>query len=340
MNWFEQLTGFRELGYAQTQARFEVIGQRLHSKVDGRSWQVGELETPGLSELRARSAKVRQSTQGSLRVRNLAADAHQLHTWPEVHGALVQVASQFNLLEMPGYHVTPEHGVSDYENDRTQGPACACAAGAATIYRNYFAPIGDQIGQTRERQIDTLADLRAVLPRGDEIEMRNGYALSKADILQTIQNHLAGLGESERDHLRGLLRIGLHHDVEVTAAGAPQGQRVSQAYCSALPVNYNFGTDAAMWAAFASLVLESAYEATLHAALLNASRGMGHGSHRVYLTLLGGGVFGNRREWILAAIRRALDLMRGQDLEVWLVSYGSVPDDLKALAAEYGSDAA
>jgi len=88
------------------------------------------------------------------------------------------------------------------------------------------------------------------------------------------------------------------------------------------------------------LLVEAAYEATLHAALLNASRGMGHGSHRVYLTLLGGGVFGNRREWILAAIRRALDLMRGQDLEVWLVSYGSVPDDLKALAAEYGSDAA
>lgn len=30
MSWFEKLTGFRELGYAQTQAQFEVIGNRLH----------------------------------------------------------------------------------------------------------------------------------------------------------------------------------------------------------------------------------------------------------------------------------------------------------------------
>lgn len=334
MSWFEKLTGFRELGYAQTQAKFEVIGKRLHSRVNGRSWQIGELETPSLAELRVRSATAREATPGVLRVRNIAADAHQLHTWPEVNGALVQVASQFNLLEMPGYHVSPEDGVSAYEHDHTQGPACARAAGAATIYRNYFAPVGDQIGQTRARQIDTLADLRAALPRGDEIEMRNGYALAKPDILHAIDTRLAGISEAERDGLRALLRIGLHHDVDVTAVGALQGQRVSQAYCSALPVNYNHGTDPAMWASFACLVLEAAYEATLHAALLNANR-VG-GSHRVYLTLVGGGVFGNRREWILGAIRRALDLVRGQALEVWLVSYSRVPDDLLMLAEDYG----
>lgn len=94
-----------------------------------------------------------------LRVRNIAADAYQLHAWPEAKGAVVQVASQFNLLEMPGYDVTPEDGVSDYEHDHTQGPACAIAIGPATIYRNYFAPVEGQIGQTRDRQIDTLADL-------------------------------------------------------------------------------------------------------------------------------------------------------------------------------------
>ena len=49
MSWFEKLTGFRELGYAQTQAQFEVIGNRLHSRVNGRSWQIGSLETPSLA---------------------------------------------------------------------------------------------------------------------------------------------------------------------------------------------------------------------------------------------------------------------------------------------------
>jgi transposase len=49
---------------------------------------------------------------------------------------------QFNLLEMTSPSVSPEHGVTRYQDDHTQGPACAIAAGAATIYRNYFAPVG------------------------------------------------------------------------------------------------------------------------------------------------------------------------------------------------------
>ena len=51
---------------------------------------------------------------------------------PEYEGALFQVASQFNALEMISPTVTPEEGATRYEHDRTQGPACAMAAGAAT----------------------------------------------------------------------------------------------------------------------------------------------------------------------------------------------------------------
>ena len=69
-------------------------------------------------------------------------DVQQMHQSPENAGALFQVASQFNLLEMVSPTVTPEDGVTRYQHDRTQGPACAIAAGAATIYRNYFAPVG------------------------------------------------------------------------------------------------------------------------------------------------------------------------------------------------------
>ena len=52
-----------------------------------------------------------------------------MHGLPENRGALFQVASQFNMLEMVGPRVTPEEGVTRYEHDRTQGPACAMAAG-------------------------------------------------------------------------------------------------------------------------------------------------------------------------------------------------------------------
>jgi hypothetical protein len=38
---------------------------------------------------------------------------------------LFQVASQFNLLEMVSFSVTPEQGVTGYESHHTQGPAGA-----------------------------------------------------------------------------------------------------------------------------------------------------------------------------------------------------------------------
>lgn len=71
------------------------------------------------------------------------------------------------------------------------------------------------------------------------------------------------------------------------------------------------------------------YEATLLAALLNARRGA---SNKVLLTLVGGGVFGNERAWILQAIRRALRMVNAPEFEVILVSYGKAPEDVQALA--------
>ena len=87
----------------------------------------------------------------------------KLHRNPANAGAVFQVASQFNLLEMVDPSVTPEQGVGIYERDRTQGPACAIAAGAGTIYRNYFVPVGGAIGQSAANQIDGLREIGAAL---------------------------------------------------------------------------------------------------------------------------------------------------------------------------------
>jgi hypothetical protein len=46
-----------------------------------------------------------------------------------------QVASQFNVLEMVSPDVGPEAGVTGYQHDRTQGPACAMSCPAATVFR-------------------------------------------------------------------------------------------------------------------------------------------------------------------------------------------------------------
>jgi hypothetical protein len=117
---------------------------------------------PGYGPLRER-VKSGRALPGRLKVSAVRGDVRQMHQARENAGALFQVASQFNLLEMVSPTATPEDGVTRYQHDRTQGPACAIAAGAATIYRNYFAPVGGGHGQTAERQLDGLADLAAAL---------------------------------------------------------------------------------------------------------------------------------------------------------------------------------
>ena len=55
MDWFEQITGFPEASYAQTQSRLSVIDGALVSPHSPRRPKVGQLETPSLAELRART---------------------------------------------------------------------------------------------------------------------------------------------------------------------------------------------------------------------------------------------------------------------------------------------
>jgi hypothetical protein len=253
-------------------------------------------------------------------------DVWEIHQRPEFAGAVFQVASQFNLLEMIGPHKTPEDGVTIYQYDGTQGPACAMAAGAATIYRNYFADVGGRSGQTKDRQLDALADLGSALRKrlapdvGELWSMVNGYALAHRDGLDAITQLLDRSTPDDIDDLRGHLRIGLHRDVEVTDASRPF-PLVSQAFCSALPVAYG-DVSPRRWLGLACLVLEAAYEATLWAAVENARRGR---SKTVLLTSLGGGAFGNTESWIDAGLLRALKLAAGFDLDVRLVSYGEPP---------------
>ena len=342
MDWFERLTGFRESTYAQTQANLEVVGTTLRSRINGAAYDIGTLELVSLQALRERVAG-QAALLGRLKVGIVRGNVRDLHQAPENAGALFQVASQFNLLEMVGPDVTPDAGVTRYAGDLTQGPACAIAAGAATIYRNYFAPVGTQVGQTRHRQLDGLAPLGAALADATGLpidalwKMRNGYALCTREGLEAIATCLGTLDEAAIDRLRSALCIGVHHDVEVTDAppGAPAaGTRpvVSQAFCSALPVGYCEDQTPGLWRSFATLVLEAAYEATLCAALARAQAG---GSCKVLLTSLGGGVFRNDEAWILSAMQRALRRVEDRALEVRVVSYATPSPKLIEMVAAF-----
>ena len=333
MNWFERITGFAEGSYSETQARLRVVDGRLQSETGGSGYAVGTLDFVTLDTLRE-CAQDKQ-VPGALSFGIIEGDVRQLHAAPKNAQAVFQVASQFNLLEMVGPDVTPEEGVTRYVYDRTQGPACAMAAGAGTIWRNYLVPVGDQIGQTATRQLDGLADIGEALaqdmgvPRETLWRMSNGYALPAPGALAQIEAYLATLPEEGRDRLRGLLRVGVHRDVGVTEAGAAADARVTQVYCSALPVAYS-GIPATKWTHFAPMILEAAYEATMLAAVINAANG---GSRKVFLTRIGGGAFGNDDAWINAAILRALHRVADQGIEVLMVSYGPPTAAMRALDA-------
>lgn len=55
-----------------------------------------------------------------------------------------------------------------------------------------------------------------------------------------------------------------------------------------------------------------------YAALLNYEN---TGNNRVFLTLVGGGAFGNHFSWIFDAIRKAFDKFKETNLDVRIVSY-------------------
>lgn len=334
MDWFERLTGFRERSYEDTRARLAIEGRQLLSLKNGHRYGIGELELASLQSLRDRVLES-EGLPGRLTVRNVEGNVAAMHGMPEYAGALFQVASQFNLLEAPSEKVTPEQGVTRYQDDHTEGPDCAIAAGAATLYRNFFVPVEGATGQTSERQLDALADVGARLSReiGCPVEslwtMHNGYAMCGVDGLSWIRDYLQAASAHDLDELRGLLRVGVHSNVEVTSVDGTPHQVVSQVFCSALPVAHvKPRLPTSLWQPFARLVLEAAYEATLWAAVLHAQRG---GSKTVLLTRLGGGAYGNEESWIDAAMQRALAEARGIGLDVVLVSYDATSSSMLEL---------
>jgi len=315
--WFEQLTGFKEESPDQVRANLYVEGEHLISRVNNAAFSYGRLDQPSLEELRR--TVLLDELNGHIKLSEVVADVQKLHTLPENNGATFQVASQFNLLEMASPDVTPEQGVNGYYFDKTQGPACAIACGAGTIYRNYFVDLGTQIGQTAHKQIDCLSDVGAILNNRERKlwAMTNGYALANSEGLKSISRELSGLTETDYEALKGKLRIGVQNNAEVTISA--DKIKVSQCYCSALPVGYS-NIPALQWEAFSRFVLEATYEATFYAALQNFKK---TGNKRLFLTLVGGGVFGNKSEWIFDAIGLALSRFAKAPLDVKIVSYGA-----------------
>jgi len=344
--WFSKVFGFPETDYNKTQSMFsydEATGTLKSAKKD-RVFMAGRLETPTLEEFRARTdladaeAKLGRRQLG---VEEIIADVSGLHSLPEAAGALFMAASQFNALEHTSQSGTPEQGITCYSSDRTQGPACAVSCAPGTVVRNYFT-FGSRGGQTQGRQLRNLELVEEVLNNKQEkyFKVQNGYSLANNADLERLSSALRK-SEDLQEAVRRKLRIAIQMDTEVVTSGfgakmyEGPPQLVTQAYCSAIAVSYS-RCHSRNWEAFARLILESAYESTLYAAVENFLRNPdAPGSRRVYLTALGGGVFGNDMEWIKDAMSKAFKKFQNIGLEIYLVSYGRSEKEMKQLEEEF-----
>lgn len=351
MAWFEETFGFAECEYEESRRRFRLDdgGHTLVSESNGRRFHVGAFETPSVAELRGRLAEAGPSP-GTLTYEDITGDVGSLHRDPANAGAVFQAASQFNCLEMVGPGITPEKGITIYARDHTQGPACALACPAALVVRQFFAHGDKGQGGAGGQQIDTLSEVGDFLGNGSgELwRVRNGYCIPTVGSRGEKLSSMACVASAISDpaiyaEARGRLRVGVHWDTEVekrvwraragggwSSGSAPEPLRVCQIYASAVPVAYAKHTTSQEWAPFARLVLSGAYDATLSAAALLARQRKARVT--VFLTALGGGVFGNRFEWIKDAVREAALRHAGEALDIKMVHYSRLNSSLLGIA--------
>ena len=255
---------------------------------------IGEFSTPSIKDLkgmlsstpvRARSKRcklaVLQNTDTGVLQANLkTADK-----------AMVQVASNFNCLEVPSRYRTPDCGdlVEYADQDTTQGPAACFGPLAGYLYRTHFVFGGD--GQTSNKQINLLENVTDYF--GVPV---NGKLTLKGD--ESLVTH--------PDSVVNAVKIGLHTDVSVIYGRNKQGlnYELDEPYpqidqCFSSTINYNdYGQHTKNIDIISRTLLRAAYEGVYLSALTRQSKNL-------YLTMIGGGSFGNKESIILEEMTKA-----------------------------------
>ena len=262
------------------------------------------------------------------------ADVAALQATAENEGALFQAASNFNGVESVSDQYAPDIGnfLTYYVYDRTQGPSASVSAGGAAItrcvaafYSEENAGRPEEWDQNAGRQVEMLGD--AEIRR--YFSVRNGYVVNTGaeEVIpaKSTPNYRAALNK---------VRVVAHLDAQVTSGGraccgaqaVDVPRKVSQVFCAAMNIGQGdtgaFNKTLPGWEEKAEFLLRAAYEGTYLAAICN-------GCKQLYLTLIGGGVFGNPQETIHEIIAETHELMTSNynlSLEKVYLSYFTPPN--------------
>lgn len=327
-SFFDVAFDFSETGYEETRIKLKsMCNDNKLNKIDCGNFYTLSFINPNPSF----------TQRGCVTFKNIVGDARALHLDPTNANATHQVASQTNCLEMVDPGKVPENGISIYEYDRTQGPICAMVAPAGLAFRNYL----HQGGQTTTQQVDTFQEFHQFLKDKMNTQTplwstRNGYMMfsNKNQLIKI--NTLLATSDNFRREARSKIQVGIQENVGIVDSHSNSKQKhlANQVYCSGLPISYN-DLPSNMWDGLGELVLEAVYENTLLSAVVNNFRNKKN--MPVYLTMIGGGVFGMKHIQIKRAIVRACNIvaMKGYTLDVRLVHFGNFVPEYMNMSTRY-----
>lgn len=325
INWFHSAFGFIEK--CQTISDYHETFKKMYSlyeiglkkKING--IDIGDFKLINLLYIKTFLPQINRI--GKVKINNIIADVIELHKNQDINNCTIQVASQLNCLEMINSEIIPEHGITIYQNDRTQGPLCVMCTPGGIAYRSYI------YGQSYCNQIDMSKNLLKYLKElNPDINWTviNGYL--KIDSIMMLQKINKTLGQNSeiKNNARNQILAGMHNDLGVYINNDLYNYCVNHVLCSGLPISYHTGelSKAHIWGLLAEIFLEAYYELTLLIACYNNNR-IGT-NKKCYLTKIGGGVFGMNNNTIIKAIKRAIEIIknRGYDLEICLVHYNEI----------------
>lgn len=198
-------------------------------------------------------------------------------------GAIFQVASQFNCLEMPHPGVSPSAGITNYPADPTQGPRAVLACAPGLLVRNHYYP-----------NTNLLDDM--------DLSCHNGYLLwgeQPEQVLAKLDPHKIKIGVMDDTGMVGItLKDGrwvLHQ----------QDKLVTQVFTAAAPVNcYRNGGDLTTQLEIAKTLITAQYQGIIAYAIRNITDV--NNIPPLHLTLLGAGAFGVPLHIVVEALSQAL----------------------------------
>ena len=215
-------------------------------------------------------------------------DVTALQAASENNGAVFQVASNLSCLESSG---TKQERISHYCGARAQGQLCALSALPGTIDRMYLQPPINLL--THFKWQGPIAYDSGKFPRVPKFGDRF-YAMSYDDICRAAETMSVGVQKNV------CVTSGLRDFSNGAFTAVPvQGtdQCITQVFTAALDP-YNNDEKNFAFRNLARVLLHGAYKGTF-----DVVREVG--AKKLFLTMVGGGVFQNKYEWIAEAIRAA-----------------------------------